>query len=241
MRVVLYFRMMQQGFDDVNSGFTTSDYFKPGMEERFRYCGQCIENKRQHGRSTFGLHRSPQCNSPAEWGVDGCFAGGPELGTDTFGRWNNRCPASFYWLAEQYEKHRGPLNHTVIEKAFSSHVKSDSQFAEELGMAGYTSDYKWVNSIYCPPRYWEAASVGTINWLPKRVADQEHFPLLTEGEHYITFPNDMSRFELDLTDHQWSAISLSNKALYEHWIRGREHRISTNLLKHIKEQIESIQ
>lgn len=238
LRVVLYFRMMQQGFDDVNSGFTTSDYFKRGMDDRFRYCKSCVANFEQNGRATFGVPHSSECNSPASWGREGEFAGGPKFGIDTFGRWNNRCPASFYWLAEQYEKNRGPLNHAVLEKAFSSKVEDNWQFSKNIEKATFASDYKWVNSIYAPPRFWEAAVMGTVNLLPKRVADQEYFPALVEGEHYVTFPNDMSVFDLDIGEEKWDVISKATKALYEEWIRGTEYTISTKLLEHMVTQIE---
>lgn len=234
-RVILFFKIMQRGMEDAASHFATRDYFREDMQERFRYCQACRNERLSHGRALYHGHSDrSRCNSPAQWGGDEDICGGPVYDKSPFGSWNNRCPTSFFWLAKQYEKHRGPLNNQIVERVLNGSYKPHGEFVADLSSASYYADYKWLNTIYTPPRFWEAASQGTVNFYPERTDDQEYFPALIKGEHYHAFPDDFSQFEANLPEDQWDHISQSSKRLYEEWIRGTSHAISTNLLEHIR-------
>lgn len=240
-RVVLFLRLVQQGLNDLKSSFSTEAYFNGSMIERFRFCQSCIRERQSTGRCSYSTTPDVQnCKSPVIWGTPGEFFGGPAFGRNDFGHWNNRCPHSFFWLAKEYERCRGPLNNCV-EKALNGSMYPINEFVNDLSGAAYTADLKWLNTIYAPPRFWEAASLGTVNFYPKRTADQDYFPVMEEDVHYITFPNDMTNLNLDgISQHTWAEISNNAKNLYETWIRGDKYVVSTNLLRHITEQIESI-
>lgn len=242
-RVVLFFRLMQEGLDDPNSQFSTSAYFKESMEERFKYCESCIAEKNTYGKTHYATeHDHKRCKSPATWGVSGEMFGGPAFGRNEFGYWNNRCPASFFWLAKEYEKTRGPLNQHALEHALNGDMQPFRDFSRDLSSATFFADLKWLNTIYAPPRFWEAAAVGTVNLLPRRTDDQEYFPIIEKDVHYITYPEDLSNFEdlKGLSQDRWEDISKASKDLYETWIRGTKYAISENLLKHIKDSIMEV-
>lgn len=237
-RFVLFLRLMQEGWDDPNCLFATEDYFKNTMIERFRYCDGCVAEMTKNGRTSYDtIQDHTKCKSPATWGTPGEVFGGPAFGRNEFGWWNNRCPASFYWMAKEYERNRGPLNKQALEHALNGGMRSIESFTNDLSSASFYGDLKWLNTVNLPPRFWEAASVGTVNFLPARTNDQTYFPEVQEGVHYLTFPEDMSQFNLTIWNHQWRDISYNTKELYETWIRGDKYEISTNLLKHIVERI----
>lgn len=237
-RFVLFMRLMQQGWDDPNSMFATEAYFQDTMIERFRYCDACVAEMARNGKSSYDTqHDYAKCKSPATWGIEGEVFGGPAFGRNEFGWWNNRCPASFYWMAKEYERNRGPLNKAALEHALNGRMASLDSFISDLSGASFHADYKWLLTIYVPPRFWEAASLGTVNLLPQRTDDQDYFPVIKPGVHYLTFPEDMSEFNLDIPEVQWKEISNNAKEVYETSIRGTKYEISTNLLKYIVEKI----
>jgi hypothetical protein len=240
-RVVLFLRLVQQGLDDERCRFATDAYFTDSMIERFRFCQPCIQEKRQYGKTRYNEdHDIQHCKSPVMWGTPGEFFGGPAFGRHEFGHWNNRCPASFMWLSKEYERCRGPLNSNV-ERALNGSMAPFNEFVNDIQSAAYYADYKWVNTINTPPRFWEAASCGTVNFYPERTDDQEYFPAIQKNIHYLTFPNDMTNLNLDgVSQHTWTEISNNAKDVYETWIRGDRYVVSTNLLRHIVEQIEAI-
>lgn len=235
-RFVLFMRLMQEGLDDKNCMFATADYFKNTMVERFRYCDACVGEMNKNGRTSYDTeHDHTKCKSPATWGTPGEVFGGPAFGRNEFGWWNNRCPASFYWMAKEYERNRGPLNKHALEHALNGSMSSIESFTNDLSNASFYADHKWLNTIYVPPRFWEAAGVGTVNLLPERTNDQDYFPVIKPNVHYMTFPDDLSSFNVTLD--KWEEISNNTKELYETWIRGTQYAISTNLIKHIIEKI----
>jgi hypothetical protein len=238
-RVVLFLRLVQQGLDDERCRFATDAYFHDSMIERFRFCGPCIKEKRQYGKTRYDANHDIQhCKSPVMWGTPGEFFGGPAFGRHEFGHWNNRCPASFVWLAKEYERCRGPLNSNV-ERALNGSMTPLNEFVNDLQGAAYAADFKWINTVNVPPRFFEAASVGTVNFYPKRTADQDYWPPMEEGVHYATFPNNMEQFDLP-NENQWSAISTNAKELYESHIRGSHYAVSDRLLAYILQGIEEI-
>ncbi len=243
-RVILFFKLVQQGLNDPDSQFCTSHYFAENMAPQFRYCGPCREERKAHGRTPYHQHSfRPECTSIAKWGEPEDIVGGPGSGKPQYGMWNNRCPASFFWLAQQYEKLNGPLN-SSIEKALNGTFRHADDFVKSLGNASYYADYKWLNTIYAPPRFWEAASVGTVNLYPERTQDQEYWPPMESGEHYMTFPEDMDHrnggFGINPHEHHkdWDRISRAAKDLYEGKIRGTRYAISNALLSYMLEEIE---
>lgn len=240
-RVILFFRLMQEGLLDERSEFHTSAYFSPGMEQRFQFCDSCKAEKQAHGRSLYNAReRKSECRSPVTgWGLDGEFFGGPMYGRHEHGMWNNRCSHSFFWLAKQYERHRGPLNHEFIERAFAGDMRGQGEFVNDLGHATYAGDSKWLNTINLPPRFWEAASVGTPSLYMARVADQDYWPAVERDVHYYAYPDDMQDFDVRMIpEAHWNEVSRAVKDLYETKIRGTEYAISNALLEHMKTQIE---
>lgn len=242
-RVILFFRLMQEGLLDEHSEFHTSAYFSPTMEQRFQYCDSCKLERKNHGRSLYDSPLRPKdCTNPSTcWHLDGEFFGGPMYGKHEHGYWNNRCPHSFFSLAKQYEKHRGPLNHQFIERAFNGDMRPQKEFIQDLSRSSFAGDCKWLNTINLPPRFWEAASLGTPSLYMARVSDQDYWPNVIEGVHYFTYPEDMSDLRVQDTDHQerWKHASKEVKHLYETQIRGTKYAISNALLEHMKTQIEA--
>lgn len=236
-RVILALRLMQDGLLDERSEFHTAAYFSPQMEKRFQYCDACKDEKVQHGRALYDAPiRKSECTNPAVcWGIDGEFFGGPLYGRHEFGLWNNRCPHSFLWLAKQFEKHRGPLDHAFLERAFAGDMRPKPEFIHDLGHASWAGDLKWLNTINVPPRFWEAASLGTPSFYASRVGDQDYWPHMTPWEHYFPYPEDMSQFGVTA---KWDEMSRAVKDLYETKIRGTEYAISNALLEYMKESIE---
>lgn len=240
-RVILFFRLMQDGLLDERSEFHTNAYFSETMERRFQYCDACKLEKSAHGRSLYdAVVRREECTSPVTgWEIPGEFFGGPLYARHEHGNWNCRCPHSFFFLAKEFERLRGPLDHAFIEKAFSGDMRPRDQFAKDLSHASFAGDAKWCNSINLPPRFWEAASLGTPSLYMARAGDQDYWPSVTEGEHYFKYGEDMHDFALDVVTPDWlSDVSKGVKALYEDKIRGTRYPISDALLEYMTEEIE---
>lgn len=243
LRVILAFRLMQEGLLDARSEFATAAYFSPGMEKRFQYCDGCKAEKAQHGRCRIDAPvRRSECTNPVTgWELEGEFFGGPMFGRHEFGMWNNKCPHSFLFLAKEYERCRGPLDHPFLEKLFNGDMRDASAFTEDLSQASYAGDFKWLNSINLPPRFWEAASVGTPSLYAARSDDQDYWPHVTAGEHYFTYPEDMLDFGIrDRSPEDWTRVSQAVHALYNDKMRGTEYAISNSLLEHVTNSIKEI-
>ena len=105
------------------------------------------------------------------------------------------------------------------------------------------ADMKWIFSIYAPPRFWEAAAAHTVNYVPCRTGDQDHFPAMTLGEHYLIYNESFSDLDrvLDLPESTYQRIADNTYGLYDKWIKnGGEHMLSNNLMDHIMGKIEDI-
>lgn len=242
-RVILAFRLMQDGLLDERSEFATAARFTSNMERRFQYCEACKTEKVEHGRSLYDAPpRKEGCTSPvANWGEDGSFFGGPMFGRREFGKWNNVCPNSYMWLARQFEARCGPLDAPFLEKLFNGDMRPDHEFVQDLSHASYAGDFKWLNTVNLPPRFWEAASVGTPSLYAARTANQDYWPHVEAGVHYATFREDMTTFDIrDVSPQDWSEMSRAVKDLYETKMRGTNHAISNDLLKYMVEGIESV-
>ena len=243
-RVVLAFRLMQEGLLDERSEFHTGAYFNPKMERRFQYCDECKAEKSSHGRSLYDAPmRHQNCTNPATgWNIEGEFFGGPMFGRREHGYWNNRCPHSFLQLAKEYERCRGPLDKDFLEKLFNGDMRPHGSFVPDLSSASYAGDSKWLNTINIPPRFWEAASLGTPSLYLDRTQDQDYWPHMTAGEHFKTYPENMGIFPIrgDDEPREWTEISRAVKALYEEKMRGTDHSISNSLLKYMVGAIDEI-
>lgn len=242
-RVILAYRLMQEGMLDSRSQFATAAYFKPEMERRFQYCDGCRLEKAQHGRSLYDAPlRTKDCTNPSTcWHLPGEFFGGPMYGKHEHGYWNNRCPHSFLHLAKEYERCRGPLDKDFLERLLNGDMQHENDFVEDLSQAAFYGDLKWLNTINLPPRFWEAASVGTVSYYTARTADQDYWPHVTEGEHYLTYPEDMGSFDIrDISPDRYHGISNAIKDLYETKMRGTEYAISNSLLDYMSQSIREL-
>lgn len=243
LRVILAFRLMQEGLLDARSEFATAAYFKSEMERRFQYCDGCKTEKAEHGRCRIDTPvRRSECTNPVTgWELEGEFFGGPMFGRHEFGWWNCKCPHSFLFLAKEFERCRGPLDHPFLEKLFNGDMRDASAFTEDLSQAAYAADFKWINSINLPPRFWEAASVGAPSLYAARTADQDYWPPVTEGEHYFTYHEDMLDFGIrERSPEDWTRVSQAAHALYNDKMRGTEYAISNALLEHLTNSIKEI-
>lgn len=228
LRVLAFYFALQRGFADPASGFQTRDYFREDMNPDFRYCRECRAIFEQHhGRYPNSAERYGGCLSPAEWG-------GGEVDIPIPSKWNNRCPASYYWLAGMFAKKHGPISMQAVEDAMNFVSETEQDHLATVGKMRFYADCKWEFSIHAAQRFWEAASVGTINLLPRRANDQEYFPVMRDGEHYLTFADDFSDFSADISEEQFEYVSNNAYQLWEHWMKPtEEYAISPNLCEHI--------
>jgi len=229
LRVVTFLMALRNKCADSASGFLLRDYFKEEMNPQFRYCDECRDIFRRHGRFPVGQGTGDQCTSIARWG--------DELDLSSPGVWNNKCPRSFYWLAEQFAKRHGPIDMGILEQAMNFVSEPEERHRASIGECCFFADCKWEFSIYAAQRFWEAASVGTINLLPLRAADQDYFPAMKPGEHYVTFGDDLSMPEGNIQQEVFEKISQNAYDLWHKWIRPDAYAISTNLLGHIFDTI----
>lgn len=236
-RFVLALFLMHIDRLDTNSGMVLFPYFSEEMNTAYRYCEECRGKFIQSGRYTYEppVVRTLACNSPAIWG------GGDHLDISDLGQWNNRCPKSFMWLAEQFIKHHGNcLNGFMpaVEKLLSGHWMHPADHQKLLSRITYTSDLKWMHSIYAPQRFWEAAAAGCINVLPERTIEQDYFPIMGKSVDYLTYDEGMpDRNELitsfSILEPEYNEISKNARQLYDSWIVPTDYLVNTNLLAHI--------
>lgn len=217
-RFVVYLYALKAGLAHPASGFLTEDYFRYDMVPQFQYCARCRAERNLHG------------HLPATSARFNCEC--PELSLSEPLVWNNRTPRRFFKLAEQF----GVEDMKSVESALNFKRQSAREHLAAIADAAFFCDMKWEFSIHTAQRFWEAASVGTVNLMPRRVNDQEHFPVVNDCEHYLTFANDFSDIG---TSGFWSAeVGARVKSLYEHWIKPSDYVTNTNLLRHILQQIE---
>lgn len=248
-RVILAFRLMQDGLLDERSEFHTSAYFSNSMERRFQYCNACKREKREHGMSLYDSPTTPerraQCTNPVTgWELPGEFFGGPMFGRHEHGLYNNKCPHSFFFLAKEFERLRGPLDKGFLQRLFNGGMRPQEDFVRDLSRASYAGDAKWTNTVNLPPRFWEAASVGTPSYYMARTEDQDYWPHVNLGEHYFSYREEMMGLH-DVhaySSHSswWSDVSAAVKALYEDKIRGTDYAVSNALLEYMMKSIEEV-
>lgn len=230
-RVVLAFFLLRSGMLDENSGFALRDFFGIRMNSQFRFCDECRSRfSRSNNRYTHHVSgHSDECTSPAKWGND--------LELANAGSWNNRCPRSFYWLADKFEQAHGPLNPSTLENLFNADFVTAEEHHKMLRRASFTADLKWLHSIYAAQRFWDGAICGTVNLLPNRTMDQDYFPMIQPGQHYIPFNEGEP-----LVDHDFDYAQVQNDcwALYTEWIRPGEYGVNSKMLGHITDRINAI-
>jgi len=240
-RFITFLNLARLGRADARSSFVTADYFRRDMNPQFRYCELCIQEKEQFGKCHFTRIRPNNCTSPAMWGGIGFEDGVQDLESyETANRFNNRCPRSFFWLTEQFEKKHGRVDHALVERALNGSFQSAASFMDDLSQATFYTDLKWLFSIYCPPRFWEAANAGTINLLPRRTNEQAHFPHIEDGVHYLSFLEDFSDLDKQVDESAFNAITGAAKGLFDGWIRSGAYPISERLCRHILTEIERV-
>lgn len=243
-RVVLFLHLLKDGILDYQSSFITEPYFQPWMEKRFMFCDECIQERNVNGRALFDAPlRHKSCTNPATcWHMEGEMFGGPMYGKHEHGWWNNRCPHSFFHLAKEFERCKEvALDHAMIERALNGRHVSQEDFFNDLGRTSFYADLKWLNTINLPPRFWEAASVGTPSLYAKRVSDQDYWPKVEEDVHYYTYPEDMSSFGTSLIPQaHWNEVSRAVRDIYETKIKGTQYAVSNALLEHMTQSILEI-
>lgn len=236
-RVVLSYFLMRAGLLDENSGFPMKSYFEEWTNPQFRFCHEC-RGRYARDNSRYAHHvsdRPEPCNSPANWGNGA-------LDLSNSGNWNNRCPRSFYWLADKFEQRNGPIDPRLLESLFNADFVKAEEHQAMLRRSSFTADLKWIHSVYIAQRFWDAAICGTINLLPSRTEDQEYFPKISRFEHYIPFLEDMSQYGSMMAAESTLHDYITNNcwSLYTRWIRPTDYKVNTNLLRHIVERIDAI-
>lgn len=235
-RFILALFLMRQDLLDPNSGFVTSPYFGDDMNPRFKYCEECRAIFKTFNRYPWysTTNRPSACSSPAVWAQEG-FPWDTELG-----KWNNCCPRSFYWLTDQWQKKHGAIERMVVEKLVNARWLTAEAHQELLGRITFTSDLKWLFSIYAAQRFWDAAAAGCVNVLPSRTADQEYFPHIGQDMHYKIFDESMGYLPGDfhIDEKQYVNITREAREEYDKWIVPGPHVLNTNLAAHIINLIE---
>lgn len=232
LRIVAFLVALKNGCADPASGFLLRDYFNDSMPTQFRYCDECRAIFKQFNRYPMDVGTGDECQSVAEWG--------DELDLSNPGLWNNRCPKSFLWLAEQFQKKHGPIDMQALCNALNFQSEPEPRHRETVRDVRFFADCKWEFSIYAAQRFWEAASVGTVNLLPARANDQDYFPPMYDGEHYWTFGDDLESVDSHITtEEQYQAVADNANALWEKWIKPGKYVLSENLLRHIFDLIQT--
>jgi len=227
-RFILALQLQRQGLLDINSGFCTSAYFQDSMNPQFRYCDQCRHDYKQMGQA---WHFNPkECLNP-------CWPKHTEKpNVSELRQWNNRCPCSFINLAHQYLR----VSNEAATHLMNARWLPAADHLAMLARISFTSDLKWLFSIYAAQRFWDAAMVGCINFLPSRTADQEYFPAMEPGVHYKVFDERLKNLpaEIQMDEIEYLSISANAFAMYQQWMRPTEYSINTQLIQHIFSKIE---
>lgn len=238
-RFVLALFLLRKGLLDTNSGFVLHPYFDEDMNPQFRYCDDCRKEFRANGRAKYYTNRhSIGCNSPAARDSgDTC-----DWILSDLGQWNNRCPRSFFWMAERFSQRHGAVDMNEVEKLLNARWLDPKDHQAMLARITFSSDLKWLHSIYAPQRFWEAASAGCINVLPTRTMDQEYFPKMEAGRHYMVFEETFKNLELafQVDEQQYNEISANARALYDQWIAPGRLGVNERLLAHIFDEVRQV-
>lgn len=234
LRVLAFLFALRRGIANHDCSFLVNPYFKDDTNPSVRFCSSCRKewkrNSQWYPLTDNGHHGD--CASPALWGD------GVPLDLSDQGAWNNRCPKSYYWLAGQFQKRHGPIDMTKLECALNARTALAPQHLKMVGQARFFGDLKLIFSIYTAQRFWEGAAMGTVNLLPERTNDQDFFPAINPGEHYVTFREDFSDLSADIEKDKFDNITENCRVLYEEWIRPTTYRTNTRLLKYIFERMD---
>lgn len=223
-RFILALKLMEIDRLDTNSGFVTEPYFQDSMNPQFRYCELCRDAWRINNRSyPYMKIRLCSCKIPP---------------VEDLGQWNNISPAQFYGFAEQFGIDESFM--PAVAKLLNARWLTQQQHLEMLARITFTSDLKWLFSIYAAQRFWDAAMVGCVNLLPRRTMDQDYFPAMHPGVHYQMFKEDFSylEFESSINEETYNEISRNSKNLYYDFMEPTIYRIGTPILKNIFQKIE---
>lgn len=224
---------------DPNSGFVLHPYFEDNMNPQFRYCDDCRAEFKKHGnRFPYTMKfLNGKCNSPARRHGEM-----PAYDMSDLGHWNNRCPESFYWMAERFMERHGMIDMAIVEKILNARWLDPKEHMAMLGRILFSSDLKWEHSIFMPQRFWEAASAGCINILPLRTINQEYFPKVKPGEHYLVFEEDFRNLNLafQIDEQGYNHAAGEMRRIYEQWISPTVYSINTNLLSHIINEMRKL-
>lgn len=227
-RFILALKLIRFDRLDINSGFVTFPYFQDSMNPQFRYCDSCRDKWKQQRRYSFDgkLGKKGQCTNTA-FNVD-------PIDLSDLGSWNNKCPESFFAVASEFNV---PMEQ--VERLLNGEWLPQQRHLEMLARITFTSDLKWLFSIYAAQRFWDAAMVGCINVLPSRTSDQKYFPVMNPFEHYRIFREDMRLLpmEFEIDERTYNQTAQAAKSLYDEWMRPTEYHINTNLLRHIFSKI----
>lgn len=224
---------------DPNSGFVLFPYFDDNMNPQFRFCDECRSDYKKHGHSALNLPVSVGCNSPARaYGRNGP----PSFELSDLGQWNNRCPRSFFWMAEEFQKRHGAVDMDIVKKMLNARWLDPKEYISMLGRILFTSDLKWEHSIFMPQRFWEAASAGCINVLPLRTINQEYFPKVKPGEHYLVYEEDFRNLDLAfrIDEQAYNHAAGEMRRIYEQWIAPSVYPVNSNLLAHIINEMRKL-
>lgn len=234
-RFILALKLMEIDRLDINSGFVTKPYFQDDMNPQFRYCDTCRSTWKTHKSFPIGNHKFSRCTNDD-------FRKEPTDLSD-LGRWNNKCPLSFYGAATLLSETVKFKDNGQLEKLMNARWLPAHDHLAMLARITFTADLKWLFSIYAAQRFWDAAMVGCINALPLRTIDQEFFPNIIPGVHYQPFVEDMTDLDREfyIEEPSYNEMSKATLALYNQWMRPSEYSISTNLLQKIFQDIEAIQ
>lgn len=241
-RFILALFLNQLDLLDPNSGFVLHPYFEEDMNPQFRYCDGCRASYRQHGnRAAYEPNQDAAgCNGPhrkQDWP-------GTEWTFEDLGQWNNRCPKSFFWMAERFADRWCdlPLDISLIESMLNARWLHPTEHMRAMSRIAFTSDIKWMHSIYAPQRFWEAAAAGCINVLPARVTEQDYFPHISAGMHYLMFEEPFENLKLAFTldEGSYNEMAGETRRLYEQWIAPTVYPVNTNLLAHIFGEMEKL-
>lgn len=228
LRYIMFLHMVHSSLVDDNSGFFASCY--PA-------CPRC----RKAGHIPYGGYK--------DWFV-GCdykdleWSKGtpPHLFNEGRGAWNNKCIPSFYALADIFQEAFGLIDMNLVDKALHKSFIGDYSFYDMLSNYAFFADYKWIHSIYAPPRFWQAVMCGSVNIISNRAGDQVNFPPLIAGEHYLTFEedfSDISKFSnFDMSE--WMRIAKNAMDAFREYIyTPTRHSLSRKLSGYIIEKIDS--
>lgn len=224
-RVHLLLQLLSKGLADGLSMFPASMYVE-------QYCEGCQQTFEEHGKFTFDNLKDTSCRLKY-WMKD--FKGDSQ--------WHNQSVPRYFDIARLFNETHGGIDFGLVEKIFNGGFV-DEWMDKILSKYVLYADMKWIYSIYTPPRFWEAAASYTINFMAERSNDQEQFPAIKDGVHYLTYKEDFSNLKdvvEAITKEQFDFITHNCFELYDKWIRQDKYKLSENLLQYIIGGIEKTQ